>query len=387
VLDEFDEEQSASLASLYGLGGDLAALARLRELVGGHPYLLRLALEHAASERVAPPRTLQEAGRADGPFGPFLTRQTHLLQADAGLARGLRQVVQGHDSRLAPEVYERLYRAGLVVADRRKYRARCPLVGVLAEQAGPRQPALSFWAGGIVHEGAVMVKRTADDELLAALRRGEFCYVVAPRQVGKSTLAAATVSRLGKEGVGCALIDLNLSGSDCSETDWYADLVDSVSRSLDLPQLGESWKAPAGQLADEAWLTFLRNRLLAEVAKPVVIFLDEIDWLRKLRFGWRFFQSLCRVPQLRAQFPALARLTFCLLGVAPPQDLVRPAALEPVAEIREIWLRDFIPQESQAFLEPLKRHVGGEAAGLLDAILAWAGGNPYMIQRLCKELT
>jgi hypothetical protein len=281
-------------------------------------------------------------------------------------------------------VYERLYRAGLVVAERGKYRLRCPLVGVLAEQAGPRQPA--FWAGGIVSEGSIRVKRPADDELLAALRAGEYCYILAPRQAGKSTLAAATASRLRKEGVACAFFDLNLSGSDCEESEWYADLVQSVSRSLGVPQVAE-WRTPTGQPGDEAWLAFLRECLLTKMEKPIVIFLDEIDWLRELPFGERFFRSVYRLPQLRDQFPPLARLTFCLLGVTPLEDLVPPATFGPFAWIREIWLRDFLPEESQAFAEPLKHYVGGEAAGLLEAILAWAGGNPYMIQRLCKELT
>ena len=40
-----------------------------------------------------------------------------------------------------------------------------------------------FQVGGAVQQGALYVERRADRELLEALRHGEFCYILAPRQI------------------------------------------------------------------------------------------------------------------------------------------------------------------------------------------------------------
>ena len=45
------------------------------------------------------------------------------------------------------------------------------------------------------------VKRPADDELLEHLLHGEFCFVLTPRQMGKSSLMLRTADRLENQGV------------------------------------------------------------------------------------------------------------------------------------------------------------------------------------------
>ena len=50
---------------------------------------------------------------------------------------------------------------------------------------------LHFQAGGTLGEGAFYVERAADEELPAALRRGDLCYVLATRQIGKSRIGTS----------------------------------------------------------------------------------------------------------------------------------------------------------------------------------------------------
>src|SRR5919205_1171000 len=50
--------------------------------------------------------------------------------------------------------------------------------------------------------------RRADGELLALCRAGTFAYVLAPRQVGKSSLMIHTAERLAAEGIYTATVDL-----------------------------------------------------------------------------------------------------------------------------------------------------------------------------------
>src|SRR5579872_2922391 len=86
-------------------------------------------------------------------------------------------------------------------------------------------PALQFQSGGTLRPESLYVERPADTELPEALRRGEFCYVLAPRQIGKSSLRIRTAQKLETAGIRCASIDLTSIGtSQLSPEQWYFGL-------------------------------------------------------------------------------------------------------------------------------------------------------------------
>ena len=57
------------------------------------------------------------------------------------------------------------------------------------------------------------VPRFADAELFECLKRGEFCYVLSSRQMGKSSLMVATRERLAAASIRSVEIDLTKMGS------------------------------------------------------------------------------------------------------------------------------------------------------------------------------
>ena len=66
------------------------------------------------------------------------------------------------------------------------------------------------------------IERAADRQLREALLRHEFCYVLTPRQMGKSSLMVRTASQLQQEGVLSVIIDLTGIGSaGVSVESWY----------------------------------------------------------------------------------------------------------------------------------------------------------------------
>ena len=94
--------------------------------------------------------------------------------------------------------------------------------------------SLTFKAGGTLEESNFYLERSADEELPNALLRGEFCYVLAPRQMGKSSLRYRVARRLGNgPGVHCATIDLTRIGTSTSHADeWYFGIADELARHL-----------------------------------------------------------------------------------------------------------------------------------------------------------
>src|SRR5262249_20453426 len=83
--------------------------------------------------------------------------------------------------------------------------------------------------------------------------------------------------------------------------------------------------------------------------------------------------------------PDFQRLTFCLFGVATPSDLTRDTRTTPFNIGQRIELNDFTEAEAGSlaqglgYSEPLARR-------LLERILYWTHGHPYLTQRLCQAV-
>ncbi len=75
-------------------------------------------------------------------------------------------------------------------------------------------PVVSFYVtGGTLRQDAPSyVERQADSDLYEGLSRGEFCYVLTARQMGKSSLMVHTAARLREAGVQVAVLDLTAIG-------------------------------------------------------------------------------------------------------------------------------------------------------------------------------
>src|SRR5262249_55008974 len=80
------------------------------------------------------------------------------------------------------------------------------------------------------------VTRRAADELYQWLMQGEFCYILTPRQMGKSPLMVRTIARLREEGVDAAVRDLSALGAELTAVQWYNSLLLQLGRRLDLQE-------------------------------------------------------------------------------------------------------------------------------------------------------
>jgi WD40 repeat protein len=250
-------------------------------------------------------------------------------------------------------------------------------------------PQEFFVAGGTLwREAPSYLRRPADDELLRLSLAGEYSNVLAARQMGKSSLMVRTSNRLREAGVSTAILDISTLGGGISTPDaWFFGFLDELSIQLGLDEdINAWWEARPNQNSVQRFSTFLRDVLLANIAEPLVIFVDEIDSALGMAFTDDFFAAIRATYNARATYPEFKRLTFILLGVARPADLIRDRNRTPFNIGTHIDLRDFTLAELQPFQDVFESAYPGQGAQIMQWVLHWTNGQPYLTQKLCADL-
>ena len=248
-----------------------------------------------------------------------------------------------------------------------------------------RPAGASFYVTGgtLPFDAASYVPRQADHDLLAGLSAGEFCYVLNTRQMGKSSLMIRTANHLRLQGDTVAVLDLTAVGQNLSPAQWYNGLLMSLAEQLHLEDLLEDFWHDNPNLGPlQRFMTALGRVVLPQIPQRLTVFVDEIDAVRSLPFSAdEFFAGIRECYNRRQTDPAYAKLTFCLLGVATPTDLIVDTRLSPFNIGRRILLTDFAPAEAATLAQGL---AGGTP--VLNRALYWTNGHPYMTQRLCRAI-
>ncbi len=247
-----------------------------------------------------------------------------------------------------------------------------------------------YQAGGSLPPNAPSyIPRQADIDLLESLLAGIYCYVLNPRQMGKSSLRVRTVEQLLERGVRCAEVELlGIGSQQITASQWYGGIIQVLISSLGLRISRRQWLAEHEDLSPVQRLgTFIEEIVLPRTDQPLVLFFDEIDSVLGLNFSTDDFFGLVRNwYEKRAIDPAYKRLTVVMLGVATPSELIQDVYSTPFNIGRSIELQGFSVEEAYPLTTGLTA-VTDEPEAALKEILAWTGGQPFLTQKLCWLMT
>lgn len=127
-LPEFTVEQVLSLAKIYQLDWSEKEIVQLMEMVGGHPFLVRLALYNIAREDITLTELLQTAPTTTGIYSTYLRRMESILEEHPELKAGMQELITNtQQAQLSNKTCSKLNALGLIKVEDGETLASCEL--------------------------------------------------------------------------------------------------------------------------------------------------------------------------------------------------------------------------------------------------------------------
>ena len=252
-----------------------------------------------------------------------------------------------------------------------------------------------YVVGGAVEDERCYVTREADTKLYNLLfnegKPGKYCHIFNARQMGKSSLRVQATKKLEKKNIKCCIVRLQGIGTDTNERTWYKSFIRAIFYSFNNLKEQIDFEGWWAKNSDDITMVscfkyFISDVLLKYIQGKIVIFIDEIDKMLSMPFRDDFFGMIRDCCEERTNNKEYERITFCLVGVATPSDLIQNAKETSYNISEEIELEGFKldKKDTIKLIEGLNINNKEQAKKVLGEILKWTNGQPFLTQRLCK---
>ena len=351
-LEPFTAQEVIELNARYGAPLSAADCGTLHGLLGGHPFLTQDAyykLFGPASMSFS--HLCTKAAHDDGPFGDHLRAMLSNLQAGDGLLGALNAIRQSRVSRSSNSIGSKAPASPVAWTARSCRATRSTPISSVTPHERLRAAARAAGRRCRAARHRRLRSRRTDAELLDALQHDGSCNVLCPRQMGKTSTILRIRAELRSRGYRTALIDIaGRLGTPPNAADWYLGLLSQVSSQFGLDRDVKAWWAARDEpTPNEKLLTFFRDEILARESDRFVVFLDEINHTLNLGYTDDFFLAIRSLYD--NQPPSdLRRLTFCLVGVFTPNELVKQRQTTTYNIGRTFELQDFNPERDDLTL-------------------------------------
>jgi energy-coupling factor transporter ATP-binding protein EcfA2 len=251
-----------------------------------------------------------------------------------------------------------------------------------------------YTVGGTLPENdSTYVERSADQDLLNFAKNTKLgnrvCFVLAPRQMGKSSLKQRTISKLEKQKIACASISLQpISDKESNfKEKFWRGLIDDICRELPhgenlLIKLNQFWRKNSNDyFPNYCFKTFLLDELLPNLKqKKLVIFIDEVQALIKCNLQDEFIETIRNLSD-NVKNNILQRVSFVLIGVAKLSEFSQDSNLN-IGENTELT---YLSGECYPLQEGLKA-ITKYPSKILKRVFYWTNGQPFLTQLVCYLL-
>lgn len=224
------------------------------------------------------------------------------------------------------------------------------------------------------------VPRDADRKLKeVVLRMSKPAYISVARQMGKTNLLIQTKRSLENDVNRCVYIDITNKFESAQECFRYIvnqilNSNDSLTQFQDAALAINNARKVAGKIPTEEFQNEIRE-ILKHFKGNLIIFLDEVDDLRKHEFSDDIFGQIRKTYFINETYPDLKRITYVLCGVIDPEKLIKTKENSPFNIAVPIYLNDFNYGE---FLEFVNRSELILTNEVKEHIYNWLRGNPRM---------
>lgn len=235
--------------------------------------------------------------------------------------------------------------------------------------------------GAVDLESPFYIKRRADEKLeRELLRSGTTTTIRAARQMGKTSLLVRGVEVARQQGYPIIFIDFQMIDAmylkDLDGFLHYLALNIASTMEVEFETVEAIWRIPLS--SKERLSHFLEKQILSAARQPIILAIDEADWLFKAPFRQEFF-SLIRAWFSRRTFePLWKKLNVAMVISTQPYLLIDDIDQSPFNVGLTLHLEDFTPEQVRDLNE---RHGSPLNETELTEIIAFLGGHPYLIRQ------